>query len=357
MASRRRFALPAVLAGAIAVGAAVPALAAGSRPNLATVTPQRLVEQVLSDHTTALSGVVTWTPDLGLPSLSALTGGQGVPSAGAFDPTTLLTTAQSFHVWIDGSEERIQAPSSLAETDIVRDGSRISLWDSSTQHVTNVVIPPGPAGGNAPAFDPTTLASQIVSHLEGAGTTVTVGAPVDVYGIPCQVLQLAPADPSTSTVTAVDIAVDAATGTPLQVTINAAGQATPALQVGFSSVTLAPPEPSVFAVPSGSSSSIDVLTPAGLQPAKFGWYGYAPLTQATSPAAPPAPAAPAALESFGSGWSTVVELSHVSLPPGVTTAVPQGRLLRTALVDALVLPDGHALVGFVPPAVLEADAG
>ena len=108
MASRCRFALPAVLAGLIGLGAGVPALAAGSRPRLAPETPAQLIAAVLAHRSTPLSGGVAWTPDLGLPSLSSLQGGaQGLPTAGAFDPTSLLTTPQTFSVWVNGSEERI----------------------------------------------------------------------------------------------------------------------------------------------------------------------------------------------------------------------------------------------------------
>ncbi|MHB8504409.1 MAG: hypothetical protein ACYDEN_01590, partial [Acidimicrobiales bacterium] len=171
MASHRRFAVPAVLAGLIGLGAGVPALAAGSHPRLATETPAQLVATVLADRTTALSGGVAWTPDLGLPSLAALEGGgQGVPSAGGFDPTSLLTTAQDFTVWVNGTDERVASSSTLAESDLLRRGSDLWLWDSATQHVTHIVAP-WPAGyPSSSPVDPQALAAQIVSRLQGGGT-------------------------------------------------------------------------------------------------------------------------------------------------------------------------------------------
>ncbi len=360
MASRRRFALPAVLAGVIGLGAGMPALAAGSRPRLAPETPAQLIAAVLAHRSTPLSGGVAWTPDLGLPSLSSLQGGgQGLPAAGAFDPTSLLTTPQTFSVWVNGSEERIAASTSLAESDVLRVGSEVWLWNSATQHVTRLLVPTPGSPPSASPVDPQTLAAGFVRRLQAAGTDVSVGTPTYVAGVAAQVLQLSPADPATSTVSAVDIAVDPTNGAVLQVTVLAAGQARPALQVGFTWVRFAAPAQSVFAPPRGRTTT-KILTSRGFVNATghAGWYGYGPLTP-TSALPGIASASP---RLFGSGWSTVAE---VGLPAGspaaaaleaAATPVTGGRLLRSSLLDVAVLPGGHALVGFVPPAVLEADA-
>ena len=360
MASRRRFALPAVLAGVIGLGAGMPALAAGSRPRLAPETPAQLIAAVLAHRSTPLSGGVAWTPDLGLPSLSSLQGGgQGLPAAGAFDPTSLLTTPQTFSVWVNGSEERIAASTSLAESDVLRVGSEVWLWNSATQHVTRLLVPTPGSPPSASPVDPQTLAAGFVRRLQAAGTDVSVGTPTYVAGVAAQVLQLSPADPATSTVSAVDIPVDPTNGAVLQVTVLAAGQARPALQVGFTWVRFAAPAQSVFAPPRGRTTT-KILTSRGFVNATghAGWYGYGPLTP-TSALPGIASASP---RLFGSGWSTVAE---VGLPAGspaaaaleaAATPVTGGRLLRSSLLDVAVLPGGHALVGFVPPAVLEADA-
>ncbi len=362
MASRRRFALPAVLAGVIGLGAGMPALAAGSRPRLAPETPAQLIAAVLAHRSTPLSGGVAWTPDLGLPSLSSLQGGgQGLPAAGAFDPTSLLTTPQTFSVWVNGSEERIAASTSLAESDVLRVGSEVWLWNSATQHVTRLLVPTPGSPPSASPVDPQTLAAGFVRRLQAAGTDVSVGTPTYVAGVAAQVLQLSPADPATSTVSAVDIPVDPTNGAVLQVTVAAAGQARPALQVGFTWVRFAAPAQSVFAPPRGRTTTTKVLTSHGFVNATghAGWYGYAPLTPTSTP---PGIASASPPRLFGSGWSTVAE---VGLPAGspaaaaleaAATPVTGGRLLRSSLLDVAVLPGGHALVGFVPPAVLEADA-
>lgn len=358
MPTRRRFALPVLFAGLIGVGASAPALASGSHPHLPRESARQLVAGVLAGRTSAVSGSLAWSPDLGLPSLSGLTtGGQGVPSSTGIDPTSLLTTSQTFRLWVDGSKERLATTGALAETDVLRNGRQAWVWNSATQHVDHYTFTRDAGGAPAapPAgFDPQAVAAQAIRQLEAAGTSVTVGRPVDVAGVPAQVLQLRPTDQATSTVSSVDIAVDAANAAVLQVSINAVGQDVPALQLGFTSVRFAPPAASVFAPPQGATTSNHVVTPQASHP-RPGWYGYAPPGQS-----PP-------VRTIGHGWSTVLEVSPSGRSGSTLAAVEaaarpvsgtwgSGRLLHSSLLDALVLPSGHVLVGFVPPAVLEADA-
>ena len=48
--------------------------------------------------------------------------------------------------------------------------------------------------------------------------------------------------------------------------------------------------------------------------------------------------------------------SSATLLDQLTTRVPQGRLLSTALVSVLLTDDGRVLVGAVPPEALQAAA-
>ncbi len=370
MASRQRFAVPLLVVALIGGLAAAPALASASRPHLARETPQRLVAGVLDAHVGAISGKVSWAPDLGLPSLGGLTSGagQGTPGGGGLDPASLLTTAQSFRLWADGGKQRLAATGALAETDVVRNGDQVWVWDSADQHVDHYTFAQAagsPAGAPPAGPDPQTVAAGLLRSLEAAGTAVTVGRPVTVAGVPCQVLRLAPADRATSTVSSVEIAVDAANSAVLRVSVRAVGQSVPALQIGFSSVSFAPPPASVFTPPKGTTTTNHVVTPRSRQLAgqpQGQWYGYAPLT-AGSPA--PVAAVPP-VRTIGHGWSSVLEVTPTAPSSSLTAlraaAEPvsgkwgSGRLLRSSLLDMAFLPDGRVLVGFVPPAVLEADA-
>ncbi|MDA8062650.1 MAG: hypothetical protein M0T80_09535 [Actinomycetota bacterium] len=372
MRSSLRFAAPVFVAGLIGAGAAVPAVASGSQPVLAAQSPQQLVSEILGARPAAVSGSLEWAPDLGLPSLGELaSGGQGIPSAGGIGLTGLLGSDQSLRLWADGSDERVAIVQSLAEVDLLRRGSTVWVWDSSDQQVERYVLPSGaepaqPPSASAP-FDPQSVAAAIVSHLESAGTTLGVAArPVYVAGVPCRVLELRPTDTTASTVSSVDLAVDARNGVVLQVVLRAAGQATPALSLGFTSVSFTSPPASVFAVPAGSSVSTRLGAPGSGQltgaPGGSGWYAYAPLSGRSYPSG----AGGSAPQVLGHGWSSVLGLSVPATSPSfaelsalghqVSGSFGSGRLVRSSLLDLLVLPDGHLLVGFVPPAVLEADA-
>lgn len=400
----------------VAAVSAVPALSASAAPSLPPISAQSLVAKVLANRTSVFSGSFKWSPDLGIPSVSGLTGGGGqAPSSGSgFSPSSLISTPSDFQVWVDGSSrQRIAAPSSLAESDVVRSGSQAWVWDSTTQHVTRYVFVPGSqaagpgsggsgsggsgsggggtgsggTGASMPAQTPPTpqaLAQRLLGGL-ASSSTVSVVSPETVAGVPAYVLRIAPkrslATNADSKVAAIEIAVDAANGFPLQVSVFATAQKIPALQVGFTRISFATPAASVFTPPKGLSVTTKTVTiPAlGAAPAT-GWTGYAPLGRSAS-ASTGASGAASKLRKVGSGWDTVAVYAAGSglaaltgggagtasagatsgpLLRAATTPVSgawgSGRLLSTSLLDALVLPNGTVLAGFVNPAALEAAA-
>ncbi len=413
LSKRTRIAAPFVVTGLIAAGAWLPTLRASASPHLRSIPASHLVEKVLSEKVSHLSGTFEWSADLGLPSLSDLTGGggQSVATATGFDPTSLLSGTHTFEVWIDGSQrERVAAPGTLSETDLVRSGRQAWVYDSSTNHVTHYVLPR--PSSRLPSAPPAArsglwlervgvarLADELLRSVRSVGSDVSVGRPVEVAGRAAYVLRIAP-DRSipanrASTVSAATIAVDATTGLPLRVSIYAAGQSRPALQVGFSSISYATPSRSVFAAPTGQSTTTKILrsqpSTATESSRTRGWVGYARLPQVSGSEqiAPPTiapgpqpidrhpsevawgrfnagPSRPVS-ESLGRDWGTIRVLSAPDLDgsaagelASVTTVVSgrwgSGRLLTSSLVNALFLPDGQVLVGLVTPAALEAAA-
>jgi outer membrane lipoprotein-sorting protein len=349
------------VAGVIAVGAAVPALSASAAPRLPARSAASLVAAALHPRVHAFSGSVTWSPDLGLPALGGLTSGegQGVPSGSAMPTaTSLLTGAETFQVWVDGANlQRVATSGALSEADLVRRGDQAWTWDSTTQKVVHYLLPAGTRRGAAPGPaalpTPAALADRLLAGLRAHDTAVTVSQPVRVAGVAAYVLSLTPtgAAGAMSTVSAVRIAVDAANGMPLQVSVIAKGQAVPAISLGFRSVSFATPPLSVFSAPQGTTTVTKRL--AGAMPGR---------TRLMTPRVHPS----TATRSLGSGWGTVGVLR---LPPSAAGARElqqaaravsgrwgTGRLLSTSLLNVLILPDNTALVGFVTPATLEADA-
>ena len=95
----RRWAVPAIaLLGVLGVGAIPPLFqsAGASTPDLPTLSPAELLAKARTAQVTSLSGTVTLTSNLGIPSLGSL-GGRGLTSL-----TDLLAGQHSAKVWIDG---------------------------------------------------------------------------------------------------------------------------------------------------------------------------------------------------------------------------------------------------------------
>jgi outer membrane lipoprotein-sorting protein len=378
----RRFAVPVVVAGLIAVGAAVPSIDASAAPKLPAITPTKLLAKAIGERVKTVSGTVEWSADLGLPALSSLTtsGGQGLPSSGPFDPTSLLSGTHDFQLWVDGAaKQRVAATSDLAETDLVRNGSQAWVWDSSTQHVTRYLLPSGhrdASPASPPAWaDPQIAARDLLEGLGSAGSAVSVSKPVKVAGVSAYVLRVAPGAASApkSTVSSIDIAVDAANGFPLRVSVHAAHQADPALELGFTSVSFATPAASVFAAPTGRTTTTKTLGAHRGSRATIRQTHSPSGDTALAPGASPAGPGGTHPAFVGKDWTAVAVVAVSSFTgrgpkaamvrgelEKVTTAVSgswgSGRLLTTSLLNALVLPNGKVLVGFVTPAVLEAAA-
>jgi outer membrane lipoprotein-sorting protein len=370
---RLRYATPVVVAGVVGLAASVPSLSAGATtPDLPAITAQQLITKAQQADVTALQGTVSFTANLGLPSLSGLTGdgGQQVSGSSGLDPTSLLSGSHQIEVWTDGDQQRLALPSTMAETDVVRSGNQAWFYDSGTQHVTHLVVDPvsasdGPSAGEPSATGPTDWTSapltpeQVSAKILGAltpSTLVSAAAGPDVAGQHVYDLTLSP-KPGTpqaadSTLGQVAIAVDAANGLPLQVSIYATSSSiSPVLQLGYSSVSFTTPAASNFSPPIGTSTTTKVLHPGSAA------------AHGTAPAAMPAGATTGGMPTVtGPAWAQVASFSAPKLAAAkelqsVTTAVSgsfgTARLLHTNVVNALIFPDGSVEVGFVTPSALE----
>jgi hypothetical protein len=362
------------VAGAIALGAWIPTVtASASTPHLANLSAAQVLAKASHPTVKAFSGTVELTANLGLPDLGSVTGGdnQSTKSATGFDPTTLLSGVHDFDVWDNGaSQQRIQLPASLAETDFVHNGKDAYLYSSNNQTVTHLV--PGPQAASKPGpsdvtksgadtpngqvpMTPEQVAQRFLDRI-GPSTTVTVDSPAYVVGRSAYQLSVAPKagtpGAAASTVSNVTLAVDSATGMVLSVSVNAKG-ASPALKVAFTNksgaqrFSTAVPAASVFAAPVGKTTKTETINPGGL--------GGAQHTGTANGAKPAVTGAP---------WAQVVTINHANLGTSakklnaLTTPVQgsSARLLSTSLVNALVFPDGKVVVGLVTPAALEAAA-
>ena len=358
---RLRWSAPLLVIAVLALIAAIPGLSAAAAPSLAPITPQDLIAKVQQTKVTSFSGEFTLTTNLGIPNLGALSqatsggrhGGQG------FNPTDLLSGPHQALVWAGGpNTTRVALLQSMAETDVVRNGQEVWLWDSTTKKVTHYTTSgTGSAASAAPdtanpaeaVTTPAQEASDLLAHLDPS-TTVTVGAPTTVAKQDAYELLLTP-KAATSTLDHVAIAVDSTTGLPLRVKVFAKGQKAAAITLGFTKIDYSAPAASEFSFTPPPGSTVTNKTAGGSKPAD----GTATTPDTANGSQP---------TTVGEGWATVAIFPNVQIPAqlnqyltagsAVSGTFGTGRLLSTPLVNVLVLNDGRVAVGAVNASTLEA---
>ena len=383
MSRRARWAVPGT---AVAVtAAAVAALqipAAQASPNLPNRTPAQLLASISTDaKVPAMTGTVVETASLGLPQLPQT----GNPTSMA----SLLTGSHTMKVYYqDGKHYRLSIPQPSSETDVIANGTRVWLWNSTGNSVTEFTQPANakqtaPQAPKAP-LTPQQAANQVVASV-GKTTLVSVRANVMVAGEPSYQLVLAPKD-HRSLVGKVVIAVDGKYGVPLRVQLYAKGVSSPSFQVGYTALQWAAPDPSNFSFTPPKGASVDVVNPKDASksasgstpaatPAGFGTYGKSWLTVVALPqkdlmqgfgtisgSSPSASASGGQQNTFSNNNQGVGVSSQELLNALLGSAKPvsgswgSGTLVTTSLVSML-MTGGEVYIGAVQPTVLYAAVG
>jgi outer membrane lipoprotein-sorting protein len=381
---RARWAVPVgavALAGAVTAGTMISS--AQASPELPLRTPAQLLASVAGRTAPlpALTGTVVETASLGLPQLP-----------GGSDPTSitsLLAGSHTIKVWYaDPTHIRLSVPAQMSETDLIRDGSQAWVWKSNSNTVTRMQLPAkdGRSARHAAAvpsqvpLTPQQAASQALKAV-GPSTRVSVERNVTVAGQPAYQLVLSP-KASGSLVGRIAIAVDAAKNVPLRVQVFAKGAASPAFQVGYTSISFVKPAAANFSFAAPPGAKVKVVSPqreasgptsardkkASGEPQVIGkdWLSVAVLPASalgdvmgagsTSSIAGPAAQSAAGSPAGGSGEDAAVAHALLGSATSVHGAWGSGKLLHTSLVSVLMTSDGHVLVGAVTPAVLESAA-
>jgi outer membrane lipoprotein-sorting protein len=378
---RMHWAAPFVVAAVIGLVALAPTLSAGAAtPSLAPLKPQQLLVKVQQANVKSFSGSIRLTANLGIPSLSSLAGATGHDAA--FNPLDLLSGSHDARVWFDGPDrQRIAMASSLAETDVIHNGADVWTWVSSGSQVTHIHSAstnkesgkPEAAPKVGSMQTPAQAAQQLLDQITPS-TSVTVTTPAYVAGRAVYELVLRP-NAAQSTVDHVGIAVDSATGMPLQVNLFAKGHAKPALQLGFTSVSFSRPAASTFTfspppnahVTTSKGPGLDMF--GGARAERHRKVQLAPGGEVGGvvPAVPDATTQSSQTKVVGQDWTSIVISTNSGGLPGqadivlkaatpVSGAWGSGRLLQTPLINVLLLNDGRIVAGAVTPAALEAAA-
>ncbi|MFJ2867027.1 outer membrane lipoprotein carrier protein LolA [Kitasatospora sp. NPDC087314] len=405
-----RAGVPLAVAAVIATGIGlVPALAADFPPDLPTLTAEQVVAKALGSDAQSLSGTVSVSTDLGLPSqlLGAAAGGLGAAAgrgggqggaSSAADPQSkllgLLGGDQTLRVAVDGPDrQRVDLLENMAGYTVVHNGDQAWAWDSSTNTAVRLTGPAAAAAqhtGKHPGAPltgvPTTPQEAARQFLDAsAGTTsVTVAGTANVAGQKAYQLSVKPTQ-SGSTVAEVRIAVAADNGVPLSVVVKGVDGST-VLDVHFTDVSFAKPAGKTFdfTVPKGAKVTEQKADGAA------GRHDAAGQDAAGQGAPGKGQAGKGAdgqdhggVNVIGEGWTTVVS---AQLPAG-TVSAPQdggksgkhggrgqalnpqallkslgkpvggGTLISTKVVNVLVTDDGRVFAGAVTLPVLQHAAG
>ena len=168
---------------------------------------------------------------------------------------------------------------------------------------------------------------------------------------------------------------------PLRVQVFARGAASPAIQVGYTSISFVKPAAANFNFTTPAGAKVKVVSPPGDssrhmakgtkssgEPQVIGkdWLSVAVLPASdlagvmgaggASSSASSAAGVGSQSVSSGSGESGAVAAALMKSATPVHGAWGSGKLLRTSLVSVLMTNNGHVLVGAVTPAVLYAAA-
>ncbi len=334
--------------------------------------PARSAAQLLVDVQQAklgyLSGTVVQSSDLGLPDLSGL-GGPGGGGSSSLEST--VSGTHTWRVWYGGqNQQRLALVGSLGESDIIRNGTDLWVWsskDKTAQHRTlaphdssDTTSHPSPSPTDLPKT-PQEAAQRALAALQPTTEVTTSGTDV-VAGRSAYDLVLKPRD-AASLVGWVRIAIDAQRHLPLRVQVYSRTLASPAFEVGFTSIDFARPDARqfVFNPPPGTTVTQAQGTPSksGTKPdmgkstrprvVGKGW------TSVMVGTLPTGSTSPGSSGPDGSGLDSVRQLQAiVDRLPMVSGSWGSGRLLQGTLFSAVLTDDGRFAVGAVAPTSLYA---
>jgi outer membrane lipoprotein-sorting protein len=233
----------------VAVAAAVTAVSVITVAQASPELPARSAAQLLAAvarpaSLPPLTGTVVETAALGVPQLP----GTGNPTS----ITSLLAGSHTIKIWYsDPAHIRLAIPDSMSETDVIRNGSTLWLWQSQSNTVTRKQLPAKiskeaqQAAASQVPLTPQQAAQQVLKEV-GPSTSVSVNPAVTVAGQAAYELVLTPKS-SSSLIGKVTLALDGAhSDVPLRVQVFARGAAAPAFQVGYTSVAFVKPAAANF---------------------------------------------------------------------------------------------------------------
>jgi outer membrane lipoprotein-sorting protein len=364
-----RWLVPLAAALLLATGGAIFAtISATARDSLAPRSAAQLLVDVQNARSEGLSGTVVQTSDLGLPALPSV-GGHS-----SSDFSSMVSGSHTLRLWYGGpTKARLALLGDLGESDLIRNGSDVWLWSSSSNTAKHMSVPAAGDGASPPTgadlagesgMTPQQAADRALKAITPT-TTVTTDPTAVVAGRPAYQLVLEPKDTSTL-IGSVRIAIDGATHIPTRVQVFPRGVSTPAFEVGFTSFDPHVPPDSVFSFnpPPGAKVS-EGLAGGTASPERAGSGAHQPKGDSAGDTKPTV---------VGDGWTAVVVASlpidHstrndpttpfgsldsvVQKLPAVSGSWGSGHIMRGTLFSVLLTDDGRVAAGAVAPDALYA---
>lgn len=343
-------------------GAAAGTIVASADPSLPDRSAAQLLVDIQNAKVDGLSGTVVQTADLGLPAIAGVTGGQGDA-----DLTRLVAGSNTARVWYAGEDKvRLALVGTLGETDVIRNGQDVWMWNSQKKEATHLSLP---AGTNKPEALPSGVpqtpqeaADQALAAIDPTTVVSTTGA-AKVAGRDAYELVLSPRD-TASKIGQVRVAIDAKEHIPLRVDVYAKDANSPAVRVAFQQISFTTPDAQQFVFNPPPGTKVNEPSAADVQKKH---------EEIEKKADERKPATPSEPKVTGKGWTSVIE---AQLPKqssggkdsaqfqGVIDSLPKvsgswgsGHLLTGSLFSVLVTDDGHVFAGAVTPETLYQAAG
>jgi len=351
----RRVSLGRLLLGCgltIGFGAALAALAlalgGGPKPP-AKPLPRAIHDALQGGSTAGFSANVRLTNHL----VEGAQLASGSSDEGGLASSPLLSGA-SGRVWVSADGRlRLELQAEKGDTQIIYDGSKLSMYDASTNTLYVLKAPqPEHMGGakqDAHAHHPASLSDieEAIAHLEKRAT-VSGATPTNVGGQPAYTVRVAPKEGG-SLFGGVELSFDANHGLPLRAAVYSTQSSAPVIELAASSVSYEAVPDSVFEVKPPANATVEQLSlgrgstkkPDAAHKPKVTVHGHGP-------------GAVAVIEGPARGSQQLPpELGHTKI--GATTA---GEL-KTELGTLLTFERSgvrYLLVGSVTPAAIEAVA-
>ena len=254
---------------------------------------------------------------------------------------SMVSGTHEARVYVDKPDKvRLQVMDGMDEQDFIRNGSELWHYDSATNTVDKATVPDMPDDAhhhfgnddNAEPMTPGELADKFLAAIDPS-TMVEVNEDVQIAGRDAYSLELTPRTEDTL-VAGVSIDVDAETGVPLGITVDAVGQEDPAISVEFTSFTPETPDAARFDFTPPEGATVrehDMSEHMKQHDMKHqdmnmdGMHGNGDKPQ-----------------TAGTGWETVALFAEDQVPAGLmdskvldqlSTPVDGGRLLHSSLLE------------------------